>query len=312
MKISGFTIVKNAIAFDFQVVESIRSMLPLVDEVIVVAGDSTDATNELLASIDSEKVRIINTVWSLEKHKDKGRLFAYQTDLALKECSGDWCLYLQSDEVLHEDGLEPLKKACAKYLNDDRVEGFVLPYIHLWGDYNHYIDALHFAYPREVRVVRRHNDIHSWRDAQSFRLIPSFDYEDYWQKEGTRKLNCVELCKVKVFHYGWSRDPRKMVAKINSQRRIHDPNMELIVGVDYYDYGDMSSMPVFKGSHPKVMHQRIAAIDWLDLLPTDGRRVDNHKIFGTKYRIIGFIEKYLLGNHTIGGFKNYRIIRKEK
>lgn len=312
MKISGFTIIKNAIAFDFPIVEAIRSMLPIVDEVVVVAGDSDDATDELIRSINSPKIKIIKTVWSTEKYKDKGQLFAYQTDLALKECTGDWCLYLQSDEVLHEDGVESLKAACAKYLNDERVEGFVLPYIHLWGDYNHYIDALHFGYPREVRVVRRRDDIHSWCDAQSFRSIPEFDYEDYWQKEGTRKLRCVELTGVHIFHYGWSRDPRKMIKKMNSQRLIHDPNMELIVGVDYFDYGDMRTMPAFKGSHPEVMRERIAAIDWLDLLPTDGHRIENEKIFGAKYRFIGWIEKKLLGRHTIGGFKNYQIIGKFK
>ncbi|CDN32448.1 hypothetical protein BN938_2377 [Mucinivorans hirudinis] len=307
MKISGFTIIKNAIIYDFPIVEAVRSILPICDEFIIVAGDSEDATDELLETIGSDKVRIIKTVWSTEKYKDKGQLFAYQTDLALKECVGDWCFYVQSDEVVHHDALSTIKDACEKYLNDYKVEGFLLKYIHIWADYKHYIDALHFAYPREVRIVRNLPDVHSWRDAQSFRIIENFDYQDYWQKERTRKLNCI-LLDAWLFHYGWSRDPRAMVGKLNAQNAVHDPNHKPVVGVDYYDYGNVNFMPVFSGEHPSVMAERIAAISWSELIRHSGARPTMKKKFALKYRILSFIENGMLGGRTIGGFKNYKIV----
>jgi len=51
MKISGFTIIRNAIKNDYPVVEAITSILPVVDEMIVSVGDSEDDTEELIKSI---------------------------------------------------------------------------------------------------------------------------------------------------------------------------------------------------------------------------------------------------------------------
>lgn len=311
MKISGFTIIKNAVLYDFPIVESIESLLPLVDELIVVAGDSSDATDELLRSITSPKVQVIHSVWSTDKYKDKGQLFAYQTDLALKGCSGDWCIYLQSDEVLHEDSVEVIRKACQYYLPDQRVEGMTLNYVHIYADYKRYIDAKYFAYPCEVRVVRRREDIHSWRDAQSFRVMPHFDYRDYWQKEGTRALDCVQLDAL-VFHYGWSRNPYKMLGKMNFQRKVHYPEAQPIEGVDYYDYGNLSFFPLYKGTQPKAMSQRIQSMDWGGVLRYRGAPAAMNKKFSVKYRVVNFIERLMGGTRRIGGFKNYRIVERFK
>ena len=60
MKVSGFTFVKNAVKYGYPVVESITSLLPIVDEMIVCLGDSEDETNELIGSIGSDKIKIIH------------------------------------------------------------------------------------------------------------------------------------------------------------------------------------------------------------------------------------------------------------
>src|SRR6201999_1948350 len=127
-----------------------------------------------------------------KKYNQHGNIYAHQTDIALQACSGDWCLYLQADEVLEQRAGEVIVAACNHYLNNYKVEGFLLKYIHFFGSYDRYVDALHFAYPLEIRIVRNNKDIHSWGDAQSFRVIQDFDQLDYAQKEGTRKLNCIE------------------------------------------------------------------------------------------------------------------------
>lgn len=308
MRISGFTIIRNAIIYDFQIIESITSILDLVDEFIVVAGDSTDETDSLLSKIDSPKLKIIHTKWDTSKYHHKGMIYAHQTDIALKACTGDWCFYLQSDEVIHHDSLPIIKQACQKYLNNHKVEGFVLKYIHIYGDYNHYIDALHFAYPREVRIVRNISDVHSWRDAQSFRIIKDFDYKDFWQKENTRKLKCI-LLDAYLFHYGWSRDPRCMVGKMQEQLSMHEPDKAPIPNVDYFDYGNLEYMPKLTRSHPEAMKKRIEDFNWHNYVRYDGPRPDMAKKFKLKYRILSFIENRILGGRTIGGFKNYILIR---
>lgn len=285
-----------------------------MDEFIVVAGDSTDNTDELLASIDSPKVRIIKNKWDMHRYPGKGMIFAYQTDIALQACTGDWCLYLQSDEVLHENGLPLIRRACEKYLNDMRVDGFLLSYVHLYADYEHVIEHRHFAYPREIRIVRGGQpDLHSWRDAQSFRYIKDFDYKDYWQKENTRKLNCI-LLDAYVFHYGWSRDPRCMVKKTAFQNSAHEGRKMADVDAEaFHDYGNISMMPKFTGTHPAVMRERISKMSWRHLLREDGPRPDIRKLYGLKNRTVQFIEKYLMRKgDRMFGFKNYNLIGRMK
>ena len=309
MKISGFTFIKNASIYDFQLEESLRSVLPLVDELIVVAGDSEDDTNARLEAMACDKIKVVHTVWDFDKYPHGGQQYAYQTDLALKGCSGDWCVYIQSDEVLHEQSIEPIRKACQYYLHDHEVEGFVLPFTHIYGDYRRYIDALHFAYPREVRVVRRREDIHSWGDAQTFRVMPDFDYKDYAQEEGTRRLRCVELPEARMFHYGWSRDPRRMAGKLNAAYRFYHPDapqQALVEGVDFYDYGNLSRFPLYKGSQPAEMAERIERMDWAHLVRYKGPNAKMRKKFGFKYRIINFLEKAMGGGRRIGGFRTYK------
>ncbi|MCL1943757.1 MAG: hypothetical protein FWF54_09465 [Candidatus Azobacteroides sp.] len=311
MKISGFTIIRNAVQYDFPVVECILSALPLVDEFIVSLGDSSDGTEELVKSIDSPKVKILYSDWDTSTYNKDGMIYAHQTDEALHTCSGDWCLYLQGDEVLHESGIPTIRAACEKYLNNTDVEGFLLKYVHFYGDYDHYIDAMHFAYPKEIRIVRNIPDIHSWRDAQSFRVIENFDKKNYWQEEGARKLNCI-LLNAYMFHYGWARNPFCMVKKQEEQEKMHSGDAGIQPQKPYFDYGNLSYMPVFKGTHPQVMNDRISKMNWSKYLRFTGKKPNMGKKFGLKYRILNWIEHQILGGRRIGGFKNYKQIGRFK
>ncbi len=307
MKISGFTIIRNAVLFDFPVVESILSVLDWVDEFIVVLGNSSDETEALIRNIDSPKIKMIHADWDTEKYSQKCMIYAHQTDIALSHCKGDWCIYIQADEVLADGAGPVIVNACREYLSDKKVEGFLLKYVHFFGFYDRYVDALHFAYPKEVRVVRNGIEVHSWSDAQSFKIIPGFDYEDYLQKKGTRKLNCVEL-NAYMYHYGWCRDPRRMVKKVAEQHSLHSGNVHE-VEEPYFDYGNLSLLPVFKGRHPEVMTARIAQTEWKHLLRYTGPPPSVlGKKFKFKYRIINFIENKILGGRLIAGFKNYNLV----
>jgi glycosyltransferase involved in cell wall biosynthesis len=115
MKISGFTIARNVIKFNYPIIESIESILPICDEFIVNVGDSEDDTLALIQSIKSDKIRVIQNTWDMSQGKE---VLSHQTNLALKQCRGDWAFYLQSDEVIHEDDLPRLKSIMQKNLGD--------------------------------------------------------------------------------------------------------------------------------------------------------------------------------------------------
>ena len=58
MIISGFTFCRNVEKLDYPFVESIRSILPIVDEMIINVGDSEDHTLERIKEIGDPKIRI--------------------------------------------------------------------------------------------------------------------------------------------------------------------------------------------------------------------------------------------------------------
>ncbi|MFA5512026.1 MAG: glycosyltransferase family 2 protein, partial [Candidatus Kapaibacterium sp.] len=66
MKVSGFTFIRNAIKYDYPIIEAVKSILPLCDELIIAVGKSDDNTPELLNSLNNDKIQIIPTVWNEE------------------------------------------------------------------------------------------------------------------------------------------------------------------------------------------------------------------------------------------------------
>lgn len=315
MKISGFTFTKNAIKLYYPVKASIECLLPLVDEFIVVIGDcdSDDETEQEIKNIQSDKIKIIHTIWNLEKYPN-GREYAHQTDIAKEACTGDWLFYIQSDEVVHERYLQVIKENCKKYLDDKKVDGFLFKYGHFWGDYDHYVSS-HAWYPREIRIIRNDPEIHSWRDAQSFRRIPGFDGLDYYKKENTFKLNVVEI-DAYIYHYGFVRPPNIMQKK----RKNHNTNYSGSASTDemfknegeLFDYGNLSKIKVFKGTHPLVMKEFIEGFNWKHQLrytsDPEKKKLQKHEKF--KYRFLSFIEQTFFNGRLLFGFRNYKRIKK--
>ncbi len=311
MLVSGYTFVRNAVKLDYPVRQSIQSILPLVDEFVIayVPGDADDTTLELILAIGSPKIKIVEAQWQPEKYP-QNTLYAYLSDVAKNACSGQWLFYLQADEVVHEQDLEGIKQACLFYQDNPGIEGLLFKYRHFWGDYNHCFTH-HGWYPNEIRIIRNLPTIHSWRDAQSFRVYDTFEAtaQFYRNKQGTRKLRVASL-PFYIYHYGWVRPPKIMATKQTGMIQSWRPQ-EKVQALTDIDYGPLNRVPLFKGTHPKVMHQRIANFDWADKLqykghPNPGRQRYKHDRL--KYRLKSWVELNLLNGFEIGGFKNYQIV----
>jgi len=310
MKISGFSFVRNGIKLYYPVVESIMSILSIVDEFIVAVGKGDDDTRKKISDINDPKIRIIDTVWE-EKYFKKGIINSIQTDIAMKECSGDWLFYLQADEVVHEKYLPVIEKRCEQLLDNRAVEGLLFRYKHFWGDYDHYHTG-HGWYPNEIRIVRNLPEIHSWQSAQSFR---KFDYYDNpRQKDGHSKLSVAKV-DAEIYHYGWVRPPHLMQ---NKKRALDSVHWGLKRAENYYDrapgefdYGPLNLLTEFEGTHPAVMEKMISEFNWKDKLQYSGKSNkmrEPHKHEKLEIRFLSFIEKTFLGGKPIGEFKNYNLI----
>lgn len=288
VKVSGFTIVRNAIQFDYPVVESILSVFPLCDEFIISVGQSDDDTMRLINMIANEKTKVMKSIWD-DALREGGKVLAIETNKAFEAVSpdSDWAFYIQADEVVHEQDLQKIQDAMIRYKDDQEVEGLLFNYKHFYGSYD-YIGTARQWYRKEIRVIRNDKSISSYRDAQGFR------------KNG-RKLKVKEV-DATIYHYGWVKPPAAQQAKQRSFHKMwHDDNWMKanIPEVNEFDYSVIDSLEHFKGTHPQVMQQRIDSRNWkFSFDPTK-------KQLPFKQRILMFIEKN--SGWRIGEYKNYKI-----
>jgi hypothetical protein len=299
MKISGFSFCRNAAKLYYPVAESIRSVLPICDEFIVAVGkgDPDDTTREVIEAIGDPKIRIIDTEWT-DREKLQGWIHSQQTNIALNACTGDWCLYVQSDEVVHEKDLPEIQRRAQELMHNPRVEGLAFRYLHFWGDYDH-VHRSHAWYPIEVRMVRNGMGIQSFRSAQSFR------------RDGER-LSAVAI-DADMYHYGWVRPPKMM--RVKSYEMIHthhgQQRAEEMHGakVGVFNYGSLEKIPVFTGTHPSVMKDWIARFDWKDQLQYTGPSTVRHRHDRPKQKVLTWIEQNLLFGKARLGAKPFRPVR---
>lgn len=264
-------------------VESLRSLLPLCDEIVVAAGDSNDDTTALVRSIDPRKIRVIETVWDPALFV-RGAIFAQQTDIALDACRGDWAFYLQADEVIHERFRPVIAESMRRHLEDPSIEGLLFDYLHFFGDYDH-VQTSHNWYGREVRVVRTGAGVRSWHDAQGFR-------------RGGEKLR-VAHSGACVFHYGWVRSPDELRPKVEAFDLAYRGG-DGGTAPGRVGYGRLCGRRRFRGTHPAVMRDRVARAAWR-VAPT---APVGHKHDRLGIRLLSLVENNVLG-FRVGERRNY-------
>ena len=290
MKVSGFTFVRNAVKFDYPVVEAINSILPLCDEFIIALGNSDDATHELVQSIASPKIKIVRTIWD-DSLREGGRTFALETDKAFKAISkdSDWAFYIQADEVVHEKYHAIIKESLLKYKDDLKVEGLIFNYSHFYGSYD-YVGEAYRWYRREVRIIKNNPSIQSYRDAQGFR------------KHVNQKIN-AKLIDAYIYHYGWVREPKAMQGKQRTFNHFYFDDQWIennISKANQFDYSGIDALTLFQGTHPAVMNRRIESMNW---------KFD-HDISRNNLKLKDKIKRLVenLTGWRIGEFRNYKII----
>jgi hypothetical protein len=179
MKVSGFIFVRNVVKYDVPVVESIRSILPVVDEFIVNVGRCDYGPLELIRSIGDLKIRIVESVWDETLRKD-GLIYAQQTNIALSHRTGDWAFYFQADEVVYEDDLPILQEAMRCHFGNPEVKGLLFRYLHFIADYwstNPWFDH------KAVRIIRNNGEVESCGHAVGFHLEATQQYLQSGPKE---------------------------------------------------------------------------------------------------------------------------------
>jgi len=241
MKVSGFTFIKNAEMLGYPFIESIQSILPIVDEFVIAVGESDDNTLEIIKSIKDNKIRIIETQWN-ESMQDRGYVYAQQKMTAQFSCTGDWAFYLEGDEVLHEKDLDTIRNTMERHLDNPEVEALYFDYYHFYGKPNQVGIA---GYKRAPRIIR--NTIRNYSPDGLFFVVMDKNKKGRYPKAAHAGCH--------IYHYGHVRKVERNNEKIKQVGKYwgnEDPNT-------FSTYGniDLAEIRPFTGSHPKIVQ------DWL-------------------------------------------------
>ena len=301
MKITAFTYVRNGNKYGYPFAASVKSLLPLVDEYIVVVGDSTDGTREAVVNIGSEKIKIIDTVWD-DTMRQGGKIFALQANTGLDNASknSDWLFHLQADEVIHEKDYGTIKKTLEENLHKKGLDGFLLKFIHFYGDYNHYCPSRRF-HQKEIRIVRNNPHIRSYKDSMGFR---KFNNPADPNEKG-EKLKVLQI-DASVYHYSWARPPKKQNAKQIEFAKKYIPTDDFIKGFedklgDEYGYREYDYLNTFTATHPSEMLDVVASQDWkFNYDPAKNNMKFKEKLMRLVENITG--RQFFI-------YKNYKIIK---
>lgn len=289
MKVCGFTIVRNAIKYGYPVLESIESILPLCDQIVVAVGQSDDDTLDLIKRIDNHKIVIIETVWD-DNLKEGGRVLAVETNKAFDAITDDfdWCFYIQADEVVHEKFYPVIMSEMERWIDQSEVKGLLFNYLHFWGTYD-YVGLGREWYRHEIRVIRNDKHIRSYKDAQGFRI-------------DNQKLK-VKPVDAFIYHYGWVRPPDTIKSKIRNFDTLYfkDEKLEKELNkANIFDYSEIEAVAKFNDTHPKVMRDLVNRLNW-------HVELDESKIkFNMKDYLLFWFERIF--GYRLFEYKNYKII----
>lgn len=240
----GFGLIKNGVKFDFPFGESLLSMKPIVKSVYYALGDSEDETNNAFKQF--EFVKTINTTW--DKRLTDGWVISSETNKALKylrdsltahEYKHGWGLYLQSDEVLHEEDYEILIQDI-EYAEQNGYDSISLTYLHFWQKHDQIAITKNW-YPYAIRLIKLDSFIESYADGQSFR-----NYKKTFQSD------------VRIFHYGHVREEKAYREKIKFQNSFHHLEEKQVEKLkENEENARKHKVALFYGNHPLVMKERI-------------------------------------------------------
>jgi hypothetical protein len=272
MKISGFTFIKNGEILGYPFIQSINSVLPIVDEFIVNIGESEDNTLELIKSINSPKIKIIQSVWN-EKMQNKGFVYAQQKMIAQFQCSSDWAFYVEADEVYHENDLQTLKQSMLDNLSDDKVEGLAVNFHHFYGNANSVLNSPAW-YKSELRIIK--NSVRSYAPDGLFWIVL-----DKSNRSG--RYPNAKNTGVYCHHYGWVRSEAEMNLKSEKVQKYWGKKYE---NIDYSQI-DGTIIDKFSGTHPKIMQDYIGDVNDVYKADVNYKLTKREK----KHRVLKKIEK---------------------
>jgi len=236
--------VQDGIFWFTTIQQTIQSALAFADEVIVTDGGSMDGTVEMIQNEFGGKVKIIDD-------SQRGHYFMAMPDrrtVGLHACTGDYCVLMDSDEVIGEWDAEKIRNI--PYQFPDAI-AFHFQTLHFYRAWNR-IQTKEGWYQHKIYMIKnglgiKHGPVRLDRD--NFVFSNGKPVDD--------PLQIVLLTDITVFHYGWCRPDHVLLLKKWRQE------IEWW-GVNYwkshpfpFKFDNPNNLKNYNGRHPKWMDDLI-------------------------------------------------------
>jgi len=284
MKVSGFTFIRNGTLLGYPFIESIKSILPICDEFIVVIGKSEDDTLSRVRGIKSKKIRVIESIWN-ENISDRGFVYAQQKMIAQYNCTGDWAFYLEGDEVVDEKNLPSILSIMRKNLNNYEVEALAFDYLHFYGSPKWLANSPAW-YRQECRIIR--NTIRTWDPDSLYFMVMENNKKGRYPK--------AISTHIPIYHYGHVRKIEYMNKKLSQVGKYWGHTHK---AAKEYKIDPLALAP-FKADHPKIIQNWLKKYAEKYFMPNYEHELSNREI---RHRFIMWVENFFSVDLTKKHFK---------
>jgi glycosyltransferase involved in cell wall biosynthesis len=223
--ISVVFVIKNGIKQGYCFWESLNSCLSFANEIIISEGFSDDGTmNYLMKFQDQNKdipIVINQDAWDDKSYH--GEAIANVSIKAIKRATMDWVLYLQADEVWHEDCINYIKNLSD--LTDYNAISF---------PFRHFIKSWEPAkegYSEAMRMIRNGRNISLMGDAWNFQgevdpiypagHCPKPIYHFAWVFPETNDIKDIEHAKLYENYPEYQEKMKKACESLKEEKKAY-------------------------------------------------------------------------------------------
>lgn len=228
--------------YDYSFKESLQSLAPITELIYLALDSGDDSTESEIKKFPF--IKIIPSHWDMSLKK--GLVLSVETNKALEALRADhgkdenaWGIYLQADEVLHQDDYEILKRDIKK-AQAEGCDAISFRYLHFWQTHHHVAISKKW-YPHEIRAIKLNTPIESWGDAQGFRNYKKVFYTE-----------------ARIFHYGHVREQSSYNEKMRDMGKLYHEASDLDARLEKgLKDARKNKCVLYFGTHPAVMKERI-------------------------------------------------------
>lgn len=272
VRITGITVIRNAVQLGYPLEYAVESVLPLCDEYIISEGHSTDQTETLLSQLSKKhprKIRVLRHPWMRGR---SGEAIAEAQNHAINNAHGDWIVLCQADEIFHEHTLPLIREKMRR----PGIDSILIRFVHLRPDILH--QEKNPGYTEAIRVFRRQGALFRYVTiGDGYTARKAFRFERFVPSRPLGLLNSFirertdRIDEPAVFHVGYCIKARE---RIESHASLLYPD-----STDYAEYARKAhtwdgspdsfweDVSAYEGPYPRLL------VEWWNRVRDDSAQV---------------------------------------